>query len=100
MSDISFPIITDTIPFWAVGLFGTVGPILLIILIELGNARLLPFQNRNELSYGLLFRKFGIFLFHGLSLFILGISIVLLLTEIGKRWIGEYANNKKIRVWV
>ena len=98
MSDISFPVITDTIPFWAVGIYGTIGPILLIILIELGNARLLPFQNRNELSFGLLFRKFGIFLFHGLSLFILGISIVLLLTEIGKRWIGKYAKHIKIKV--
>ena len=97
MSDISFPLIADTIPFWAVGIYGTAGPILLIILIELGNARLLPFQNRNELSFGLLFRKFGIFLFHGLSLFILGISIVLLLTEIGKRWIGKNAKNIKIK---
>lgn len=88
MSDIAYPYISDSIPFWVVGVYGTIGPIIFILLIELMNCKLLPFQNRRRQSVRFLLRKFGIFVFHGISLFIFGISIVLLLTEIGKRWIG------------
>ena len=34
-------------------------------------------------------REFGIIMFHTLSLFIFGVGMVLLLTEIGKRWAGR-----------
>lgn len=34
-------------------------------------------------------RSFYICLFHGISLFVLGLGIVMLLTEIGKRWVGR-----------
>jgi phosphatidate phosphatase len=69
-----------------VGLFGTAGPILFIILVEFLNASLLPCQKKKSSSR---WRAFGICVFHSISLFALGISITLLLTEIGKRWIGR-----------
>jgi hypothetical protein len=88
MSDISYPYLPDTVPFYAVGIYGILGPLIVILFVEIGNARLYPFQNRFFLPYYELIRKFFVYLFHSVSLFIFGISIVLLLTEIGKRWIG------------
>lgn len=90
-SDLFYPFIPDTVPFWSVGLYATVGPMLVILFVELLNSRLLPFQkNKNvELNRKRRRRKFLICLFHGLSLFILGIAITLLTTEIGKKWVGR-----------
>ncbi len=88
MPDISYPYLPDTVPFYAVGIYGILGPLIVILFVETGNARLYPFQNRFFLPYGELIRKFFVYLFHSVSLFTFGISIVLLLTEIGKRWIG------------
>lgn len=89
MSDISFPYKKDTIKFWVVGLYGFLGPLVVIIFVEALNAKILPFQNKNGESLNLMLRRFGIYLFNSISLFIFGASIVLLLTEIGKRWIGN-----------
>lgn len=50
------------------------------------NASLLPFQSKKKTNR---WRTFGLCVFHSLSLFSLGISITLLLTEIGKRWVGR-----------
>lgn len=88
-SDIFFPFKTDTIPFWAVGIFGALGPLVFILAIELINARVLPFQHREGLSNKERWRKYFICVFHAISLFVLGISLVLCLTEIGKRWVGR-----------
>lgn len=83
-SDIFYPFIEDTVPFWAVGIYATLGPILLVVLVELVNSYIIKQKiNVNRK------RKFLICTFHALSLFILGISIVLLLTDIGKRWVGR-----------
>ncbi|CAF0832752.1 unnamed protein product [Brachionus calyciflorus] len=90
MSDISFPFMPDTVPFWAVGIYGVAGPLLIILLVELLNAKIYPFQNTNGEPFLSRLRSFGIYLFHAVSLFVFGISIVLLLTEIGKRWIGRF----------
>lgn len=84
-NDIFFPYIPDTIEFWVVGIYGILGPILVILLVELLNSNFLPCQKeKNERC-----RTFWIALFHALSLFVLGIAIVLCLTEIGKRWVGR-----------
>lgn len=89
-SDIFFPYKEDTIPFWAVGIYATIGPILFIIGIELLNAALLPFQmNKLKLTTQARIRKFFVCIFHALSLFILGIALTLCLTEIGKRWVNK-----------
>lgn len=87
-SDIFFPYAKDTVPFWAVGIYGTLGPIVFILLIELINARVLPFQkNKFDQTPKERLRKFFVCTFHALSLFILGIALTLCLTEIGKRWV-------------
>ena len=96
MSDISFPYLSDTVPFYAVGLYGVLGPLIVIVFVEIANARLYPFQNKYFLPPNELIRKFFIYLFHAISLFLFGISIVLLLTEIGKRWIGKLKKNSNI----
>jgi phosphatidate phosphatase len=89
MDDVSYPYIKDTISFVAVGLYCTIVPIVIIIIVELLNAKILPFQNKKNLPRNFFLKRFGVSLFHGLSLFVFGISIVLLLTEIGKRWVGR-----------
>ena len=93
-SEIFMPNKQETLPYWAVALYATLGPILIIIFIELLNAKLLPLQkNPNNLSFKQRLRKFFICLLHALSLFVLGIAITLLLTEIGKRWVGRLRPN-------
>jgi hypothetical protein len=83
-SEIFMPYKTDTIPFWAVGIYATLGPILFIIGVEFINSRFLPCQaNYGSNSQKEKLNRFVICVFHGLSLFALGISITLLLTEIG-----------------
>ncbi|RNA11440.1 lipid phosphate phosphohydrolase 1 isoform X3 [Brachionus plicatilis] len=89
MSDISFPYKSDTVKFWVVGIYGVLGPLVFIIFVELLNAKIFPFQNKNQQPFYSRLRSLGIYLFHSISLFIFGVSIVLLLTEIGKRWIGR-----------
>ena len=88
-SDIFFPFKPDTVPFWAVGLYGTLGPILFIIAIELLNARVLPFQHNEGITSKQRWRKYFVCLFHGVSLFVLGIALTMCLTEIGKRWVKK-----------
>ena len=89
MSDISFPFLSDTVPFYAVGIYGTLGPLLIILFVEIGNARLFPLQNKCCIPLVALIRKFIIYFLHAIALFSFGLSIVLMLTEIGKRWIGN-----------
>lgn len=88
MSDITFPYLPDTVPIYAVGLYGVIGPILIIILVEIYNSKLLTcqFEERSKRQRT---RTFLICIFHSLSLFIFGIGMQLLLTEIGKRWAGR-----------
>lgn len=83
--DIWFPYIEDTIPFWAVGIFGILGPLVIIIFVEILNANFCWFQKEKENRC----RTFWICLLHAISLFVLGIAVVLTLTEIGKRWVGR-----------
>ena len=87
-SDIFFPYKSDTISFITVGIYGTIGPLLFIIAIELINAHMLPFQHKEETSFKQRRRTFFVCLFHGISLFLLGISLTLCLTEIGKRTVS------------
>lgn len=47
MAGLSFPKVQEYVPLYAVLMFGIVGPIVLIILVELFNARLYPFQRKS-----------------------------------------------------
>ena len=85
-SDLSYPYVTETLPFYVVCIYSTCAPILMFILVETYNARLLPYQkNIKRLSMSERLRRLLVVLFHTVSLFALGIAITLLLTEIGKR---------------
>jgi hypothetical protein len=85
MSDVSFPYLPDTVPLYVVGIYGTLGPIVIIILVELYNSKFTSCQS-NDRPRRERFRVFLIIVFHSLSLFVFGIGIQLLLTEIGKRY--------------
>jgi hypothetical protein len=89
-TDIFNPLRDDTIKFYIVGIFGTIGPVFLIALIELVNV-----SNITTISNTKIVRRsiFALYVTHALSLFILGIGINMLLTEIGKRWIGRLRPN-------
>jgi len=93
MADITFPYMEDIVPIWAVGLYGILGTILVITIVETYNAKLMPCQG-DERSGREKFRTFSIVLFHSISLFIFGVGIQLLLTEIGKRWAGRLRPRK------
>lgn len=84
-SDIFYPYLEDTVPFWVVGIYGVLGPIIIIIGVEFLNGNFLWFQ-KEKTDRG---RKFWISLYHALSLFVLGCAVVLCLTEIGKKWVGR-----------
>jgi len=62
--------------------------VLIITLVEVYNSKFFPFQDKS-IDSGLRIRQFLIVMFHSLSLFIFGLGVVLLLTEIGKRWCGR-----------
>lgn len=89
MSDVSFPKVEDTVEVYVVGLYGILVPPILILLIEIYNADLLWWQNKEKTDRKGRFRKFGICIFHGISLFLFGLSMCLLLTEIGKVTVGR-----------
>ena len=81
MSDLVFPRINDTVEFYVVAIYGFLVRTVYIILVELFNSRLSFFQNKGNTVRKERFRKFAITTFHGLSLFLLGCGITLLLTE-------------------
>lgn len=85
-NDIFYPYIPDTVPFWAVGIFGILGPLLIILVVELLNIFLEKQPRHVERSK---VKEFFIHFFHAVSLFAMGVVITLVLTEIGKRWIGR-----------
>jgi phosphatidate phosphatase len=89
-SDIFMPLKPDTVPFWAVPIYSVLGPLIFIILVEILNSKLFPGQpNKRNLSLRSRGRQLLICAGHSISLFVLGIAITLLLTEIGKRWVGR-----------
>lgn len=85
-TDIFYPYLVDAIPFWAVGIFGVLGPVLVILIVETLNVYLLKTQRVNGRN-GL--KTFLIHFFHAISLFLMGAVTTVLLTEIGKRWVGR-----------
>lgn len=79
----------ETIPIWAVLIYGTVTPPLFIIVIEFFNARLLP-KRKNKLQLTTRVRKFLICSYHGITVFALGIGFVLTLTTVAQKWVRVF----------
>jgi phosphatidate phosphatase len=84
-NNILYPYKADTIPFYAVAIYATLAPILIFIIVEMFNFKLLPFQRS---YYAARKKKFIICVINAVTLFALGIGITLLLTEISKKWMG------------
>lgn len=80
-NDILYPLLPDIVPAYAVGLFAILGTIVFIVLVEFLNVERFG-DDKNR-------KHFITSVYHGISLFALGLSITMLLTEIGKRWIGR-----------
>jgi phosphatidate phosphatase len=87
-NEINYPFKTDTVPFWAVCVYGVVGPTLFILLVEFKNAKFITFR-QNSTEYLTRFKNFLVYVYQAFSLFALGVAITLVLTEIGKRWVGR-----------
>jgi phosphatidate phosphatase len=81
-TDIFNPFIPSTIPFWMVQVYGVVGPCVTIILVELRNMRVLYRKKAVK-------KTFLIATIHAILIFVLGLGITVLLTDIGKRWVGS-----------
>jgi hypothetical protein len=75
-SDVFYPYLTDTVPFWAVGVYGVASPIIIILIIEIVRAQVC---SANKLSA----RQIFVSIYNFISLFVLGIGITLVITEIG-----------------
>lgn len=85
-TDIWYPYKADTVPFWAVGVYGALGPLVFFIAVELLNVNMFQYRRKSSPSK---VRFYFTGIFNAISLFALGIAVTLLVTEIGKRWIGR-----------
>lgn len=94
-TDLFRPLSSEILPFWVVALYATLSPIIIIIISEIITFKLFNFSRKqNEFKTDFNRRKmFLIATTHGLSLFVLGIGITLLLTEVAKKWIGRLRPN-------
>ncbi|UJR31856.1 hypothetical protein I4U23_019331 [Adineta vaga] len=89
-TSIQYPFRPDTIPMWVLAIYGGVGPIIIFCCVELWVVR--PFSCRRGSNGHSLKQRQSDFLksfFHTVFLFILGISVCFLITEVGKRTIGR-----------
>ncbi len=87
MSEISYPYLPNTVDEWVVGLYGTLGGIIIIVLAEVYNAFYINSAKDTNSKEKL--KTCLVCGLHGVALFVLGISTTLLFTEIGKRWVGR-----------
>lgn len=86
-ADISFPKMDDTVSLWVVGVVGSLVPIVIMLWVEVYKAKLFWFQDKQSITNRS--RRFGIGAFHAVSLFVFGIALTLLVTEVGKRAVGR-----------
>jgi phosphatidate phosphatase len=87
MSDISYPYKSNTIDEFVVDIYGVLGGILVIIFVEIYNGFYI--NSSNDILVSEKLKTVIVCSLHAISLFILGISATLMMTEIGKRWIGR-----------
>jgi hypothetical protein len=93
MSGVAYPYQAETIPLYAVAVYGLIPSVLTFVGGEFLNQLVLatpdlPPQLRSQ-SNNVRTRKFLVSLYHTLALFFLGLSFTLLLTEIGKKIAGK-----------
>jgi hypothetical protein len=88
-TDIVYPMKPDTVTMLTVFLYGTLGPLAFVIVVELLNSKLINIGGNKATSRAYpdsstRRRNFFICVFHAISLFLLGMCTTLLLTETGK----------------
>lgn len=76
-SDTFYPYKDDTVPFWAVGLYGALAPILIVLATE--------FLRRINPVGRISVRSTIVDIYSFLSLFAMGIAMTVVLTEIGNK---------------
>ncbi|CAF3707388.1 unnamed protein product [Rotaria sp. Silwood1] len=89
-TSIQYPFRQDTIPMWLLAIYGGLGPIIIFCCVELWVVR--PFHcGRGRGGHSLKQRQIDYvkLIFHTVFLFILGIAVCFLITEVGKRTIGR-----------
>ncbi|CAF3897689.1 unnamed protein product [Rotaria sordida] len=89
-TSIQYPFKPDTIPMWLLGVYGGIGPIIIFLIVEIWVVR--PFQcGRRSNKTNLKQRQIDYLktIFQTAFLFVLGIAICFLITEVGKRTIGR-----------
>ena len=86
-TDIFYPYFANTMPFRKVFVCGVLGPILIFLVVEILNV--ITNKDHKVMDNRSKVKNFFIHFFHAFSLFAMGLVITLLLTEIGKRWIGR-----------
>jgi phosphatidate phosphatase len=88
-TDIFNPHLDDKVPFMVVVLYGTVVPLIFIILIELNNSNIFKCLRKKITIPSSSRKQFLVSISHAISLFILGLSLTLLVTDVGKRVVGR-----------
>ncbi|CAF3306139.1 unnamed protein product [Rotaria sp. Silwood2] len=89
-TSIQYPFRPDTIPMWLLAIYGGLGPIIIFCCVEVWVVR--PFQcGRGRGGNSLRQRQIDYIktIFHTVFLFVLGIAVCFLITEVGKRTIGR-----------
>lgn len=89
-TSIQYPMKKDTIPLWVLGIYGGIGPIVIMCIVEIWVVR--PFNcGRRTTQNSLKQRRIDYFktIIQSAFLFALGIAICFLITEVGKRTIGR-----------
>ncbi|CAF1052227.1 unnamed protein product [Rotaria sordida] len=89
-TSIQYPFRPDTIPMWILAIYGGLGPIIIFCCVEIWVIR--PFHcGRGRGGHNLKQRQIDYVktIFHTVFLFILGIAVCFLITEVGKRTIGR-----------
>ena len=71
-TDIFYPYKKDTVAFWVVGIYGALGPILFIILVELLNAKIINIcsDRQSNMTSRSKLRTFMICTFHAISFYL------------------------------
>ena len=88
-TDIFNPYMDDIVSFMVVVTFGTLWPLFCIIVIELFNSNIVKCFRKKIIIPASSRKQFAVSVSHAASLFILGLNLTLLITEIGKKLVGR-----------
>jgi hypothetical protein len=92
-SDITYPLQTETVPVWLLGLYCGLPVIVFVLFSEVFTVELLVGPKREEEFMPKEFIKklkhYLICVMHAFALFAFGLAATVLISELGKRWVGR-----------